>query len=32
MPPPMTNVSTLGAKASMTPSLSETFDPPRTTA
>ncbi len=32
MPPPMTRVSTFGASASMTPILSETLDPPSTTA
>ena len=32
MPPPTTNVSTFGASASMTASLSETLEPPSTTA
>ena len=31
IPPPISSLSTLGSRASMTASLSETFDPPSTT-
>ena len=31
MPPPMSSRSTFGSSASMTASLSDTFEPPRTT-